>query len=55
MGKVNHCSPISNQMEDKMCKEGILGEDTPKKLLDTVFFLIGINFTLHDGEEHKRL
>ena len=53
MGKVNHCTPISNQMEDKMWKEGILGEDIPEKLLDTVLFLIGVNFSLRGERSTK--
>ena len=38
LGRVKHCSPISNNMEDKMWRDGILGEDNPEKLLDTLLF-----------------
>ena len=55
MGKVKHCSPITNNMEDKMWREGVLGEDNREKLLETVLFLIGINFALRGGDEHKCL
>ncbi len=38
-----------------MWDEGVLGDDHPKQLCDTVLFLLGMNLVLHGGEEHRRL
>ena len=38
-----------------MWKEGILGEDMPEKLRNTVLFLLGLNVTLHAIDEHYYL
>ena len=46
MSKVNHCTPLTNKMEDNMWKAGVLGNET---LVERVLFLIGIN------DKHKRL
>ncbi len=43
------------EAEDKMWLEGILGEDNPKQLLDTIVFLLGIHCALQGGEEHRKL
>ena len=34
---------------------GVLGEQTPVQLLDTVMFLIGVNCSLRGGQEHRNL
>ncbi len=41
--------------EDKLWEENVLGNSGPDQLRDTVFFLLGINFALHGGEEHINL
>ena len=46
---------ISCEVEENLWSTGILGEDTPDKLRDTVLFLIGINVTLRAVEEHYNL
>ena len=46
---------ISYEMENKLWKEGFLGEETPEKLRNTVLFLIGINIHLRAVEEHYHL
>ena len=46
---------ISYEVEEKLWKTGLLGEDTPDILRDTVLFLIGINVTLRAVEEHYNL
>lgn len=38
-----------------MLKHNILGTDTPQKLLDTLLFLLGLNFALRAGQEHCNL
>ena len=40
---------------DKMWESGILGEDSPAKLSDTILFLLGLNCVLRSGHEHKNL
>ncbi len=41
--------------EDKMCKDGILGEDSPEKLRNTVMYLLGLSCALCGGQEHRDL
>ena len=41
--------------EDTLWKKGILGMDTPRSLLNAVFYLNGKNFHLRGGDEHKFL
>ncbi len=41
--------------EDKLWEENVLGNSGLDQLRDTVFFLLGINFALCGGEEHKNL
>ena len=43
---------ITYEYEEKLWNSGILGEDTPQKLRDTVLFLLGINLALRAGDEH---
>ena len=50
-----HAEVITYEFEEKMWKEGILGEDTPDRLRNTVLFLIGINLMLRAVEEHYYL
>lgn len=48
---------ISEEQEEYMWKHNILGTDTstPQKLLDTLLFLLGLNFALRAGQEHRNL
>ena len=46
---------ISYEAENLLWEKGILGEDTPDKLRNTVLFLLGINVTLRAVEEHNQL
>ncbi len=55
LGKVQSAAVISDDLEEKMWREGVLGEDQPKQLCDTVLYLLGVNLALRGGEEHKRL
>ena len=43
------------EVENELWMKGILGEDTPDKLCDTVLFLLGINLGLHACDEHYAL
>ena len=46
---------ISTDLEDRLWSEGVLGSDTPQKLLDTLVFCFGLNYALHSGREHRDL
>lgn len=46
---------ISEEQEEYMGKHNILGTDTPQKLLDTLLFLLGLNFALRAVQEHRNL
>ena len=46
---------ISEDLEEGLWEEKVLGEDTPKKLLDTMVYLLGVNFALRSGKEHRSL
>ena len=41
--------------EEKMWREGVLGEEYPDQLKDTVLFVLGINLALRAGDEHYNL
>lgn len=46
---------ITRNDEEKMWTLGVLGSDTPKKLIDTLLFLNGLHFALRSGHEHRSL
>ena len=48
-------TPISTETEADMWSKGILGSDTPTKLVHTVLYLIGIQFALRSRDEHRHL
>lgn len=47
--------PISLQQEEQMWQSGILGDDTPEKLVNTLLYLIGVHFTPQACNKHKNL
>ncbi|KXJ18901.1 Zinc finger MYM-type protein 3 [Exaiptasia diaphana] len=46
---------FSNEHEEKLWDLKLLGSHTPDVLLDTLLFLIGKNFGLRSGNEHRNL
>ena len=46
---------IDNNKEEFLWKTGILGSKNPQTLSDTMVFLIGLNFALRSGDEHRSL
>ena len=55
LGKVQSADVITKEAENHLWKMGILGEEHPKQLCETVLFLLGINLMLRGGDEHKQL
>ena len=47
--------PISAQEENSLWQKGILGNDTPVKLVNTLLYLLGVHFGLCAADEHKHL
>ena len=46
---------INREDEEKMWKEGVLGSDNPRKLLDTLIYMLGLHLALRAGKEHRNL
>ena len=46
---------ISVSIENDQWKSNILGSDNPETLLRTTFHLIGLNFGMRAGDEHRKL
>ena len=47
--------PTTTKEENLLWERGLLGEQNPQALLDTMLFLCGIHFVLCSGEEHRSL
>ena len=43
---------ISLEVEEKLWSSGILGDDTPDRLRNTLLFVIGLYVRLRAGDEH---
>ena len=46
---------ISYEDEELIWEKGILGDNNPQSLLDTMLFMNGLYFALHGGKEHRQL
>ena len=46
---------ITVEMEEKLWESGMLGDHSPHYLVNTVLFLIRLNFTFRSGEAYCRL
>ncbi len=46
---------ISIQDEEHLWQMGLLGDDTPEKLVNTLLYLMGLHFALRACDEHKAL
>ena len=53
--KKKQAQVISYKTESELWEKGLLGEDSPDKLRDTVLFLLGINLYLRAIEDHYNL
>lgn len=57
-GNICECSqaqPIPVEEEEKLWQSGLLGEDTPEQLFNTMLYLIRLHFALCACDEHKNL
>ena len=52
---VRQAKVVDYNDELKMWECGVLGFDTPQKLVDTLLFLLGLHCTLRAGREHRNL
>ena len=52
---VKQAEPLREDQEQKLWNLGLLGEDSHSVLLNTMVFLIGKNFSLRSGREHRNL
>ena len=52
---VKEAQAFSEGEENKLWNLGLLGDSSPRDLLDTMLFLIGKNFSLRRGKEHRNL
>ena len=53
--KRKRAEPISIEEDEILWEKGLLGEDSPKVLLDVMIYLCGVHFTLRSGQEHRSL
>lgn len=53
--KTRRAASISEEMEDELWKQNLLGDDSPTKLVETLLFLNGKNFALRSRDEHRRM
>ena len=51
----SQAQPISIEDKERMWQTGLLDEDTPEQLFNTILYLIGLHFALSACEEHKNL
>ena len=47
--------PITINEEEALWNAGVLGDDNPEKLVNTVLYLNGVHFALRAADEHKSL
>ncbi len=53
--EVHHAPVVTLEHEDAMWESGALGTDMPDRLLQTVFYTMGLHFSLRGGQEHRDL
>lgn len=53
--EVKKAQVISEEQEDPLWGKGLLGDQNPQQLLNTLIFYIGFYFALRSGVEHRRL
>ena len=53
--KKRQAESLAMEEEELLWENGFLGDDTPKKLLDTMVFCNALYFALRSGSEHRQL
>ena len=53
--KVQHTEVITTEEENRLWESGVVGVNSPKSLLNAVFYCNGKGFCLRGGEEHRGL
>ena len=53
--EVKQAQAFTEEQEERLWRVGALGDDAADVLLDTMVFLIGKNFALRSGQEHREL
>lgn len=51
----NQAKPISEEDEERLWLEGLLGNSSPEVLLNTIVYLFGVHFAMRAVQEHKDL
>lgn len=46
---------ISEDLEERLWTQNVLGDNTPERLLNTVVYCFGLHFALRSGQEHRKL
>ena len=50
-----HTEPLTYDDEEKMWNEGVLGDSSPKQLLETIIYMCGLYFAMRSETEHYNL
>ena len=45
----------SEGIEERLWSDGLLGDDNPQQLVDTLVFVLGLHLALRGRDEHRRL
>ncbi len=53
--KTKQAEPLTEADKEILWEKGLLGDSTPRTLLDTVIFMNGLYFALRSGSEHRAL
>ena len=53
--KKRQAEPLTEEEEEILWQEGLLGDHSPQALLDTMVFMNGLYFALRSGNEHRNL
>ena len=53
--KKEKAEPFTLEEENYMWDSGVLGQDNPKQLLNTLLYMLGVHLSLYAVEEYKGL
>ena len=56
LGSAPKCAePITHDDEEKMWSQGVLGNSTPKQIVETIIYMCGLHFTMRSETKHYNL